>query len=233
MADKIVIGDAELWHGDWRDVLPLECDAVVTDPPYGTGAWKRDSEGMGSDCRASLVKEDWDRWDASWMDEVGDVTIGLFLPRPDLIPFLRLFVWVKPDPRPRFAGQPAYGFEPFVVARGVVQPVGGMDYVIESAPRLNRDKEATGHPHQKPEGVMCWAVGLCAGEGATVLDPYMGSGTTGVACIRTGRKFIGIEKDDRYFAIACNRIETAQRQGAMLLPAPAAPPEQAGLCFEP
>ena len=60
---------------------------------------------------------------------------------------------------------------------------------------------------------MEWCLSFVRGE--TILDPYMGSGTTGVACARLGRRFIGIEIEEKYFEIACRRIEDAQRQGRL------------------
>jgi len=69
------------------------------------------------------------------------------------------------------------------------------------------------HPTQKPVTLMEWCMEMAkVPKGATVLDPFMGSGTTGVACVKTGRNFIGIEIDETYFKIAQKRIEDAQRQ---------------------
>jgi site-specific DNA-methyltransferase (adenine-specific)/modification methylase len=73
------------------------------------------------------------------------------------------------------------------------------------------------HPTQKPIGVMKWAIGHLPEPNQTILDPFMGSGTTGVAAVQMGRKFIGIEREERYFEIACKRIEQAQRQGDMFI----------------
>jgi site-specific DNA-methyltransferase (adenine-specific) len=73
------------------------------------------------------------------------------------------------------------------------------------------------HPTQKPVALMAWAMDqVKVPEGATVLDPYMGSGTTGIACLRTNRNFIGIEKDAAHFATACARLERECNQGALL-----------------
>lgn len=74
------------------------------------------------------------------------------------------------------------------------------------------NSEKVGHPTQKPERVMLHLVSSLAPEGSTVLDPFMGSGTTGIACIRTGRKFIGIEKNPTHFKTACERIERELQQ---------------------
>ena len=81
------------------------------------------------------------------------------------------------------------------------------------------------HPTQKPVSLMCHIVGVSSRSGATILDPFMGSGTTGVACARLGRRFIGIEIEPRYFDIACRRIEAAYRQRDLFVePPPAAKP---------
>jgi len=73
------------------------------------------------------------------------------------------------------------------------------------------------HPTQKPIGVMKWAIGHLPATGSTTLDPFMGSGTTGVAAVQMGRDFIGIEREESYFEIACRRIEQAQRQGDLFI----------------
>jgi DNA modification methylase len=75
------------------------------------------------------------------------------------------------------------------------------------------EKQERVHPTQKPIELMIWCLGFL--DGATVLDPFMGSGTTGVACVRTGRNFIGVEKDERYFKIAVERIRRELAQGRM------------------
>ncbi len=202
-------GDVKLWLGDCLEILSglSGIDAVVTDPPYGTGAWKRPAAGMGSDCRAEHQQEDWDRWDDSWLERTEAATVGMFCPQTQLGEFGRMLIWHKPDARPRFSGQPAYAFEPFVIVRGVMQNRGGTDCITASAPRVNRDIEAVGHPHQKPLRVMVWCVESCSTPGQLVLDPFMGSGTTGVACVTSDRQFYGIEQDERYFDMAVKRIE--------------------------
>ena len=86
--------------------------------------------------------------------------------------------------------------------------------------------EKNGHPCPKPLGFMERLIERATLDGETVLDPFMGSGTTGVACARLGRRFIGVEIEPRYFDIACRRIEDAQRQGDMFRPQPAAKAQQ-------
>jgi len=100
------------------------------------------------------------------------------------------------------------------------------DVWMFDAPRVNH-----GHPTEKPVLLMSYLVRLSVRHAGVALDPFMGSGTTGVACAQLGRKFIGIERDPRYFSIACRRIEDAQRQGSLLdaADAPPQPREQAAL----
>jgi DNA modification methylase len=73
------------------------------------------------------------------------------------------------------------------------------------------------HPTQKPIGVMKWAIGHLPEPSSTILDPFMGSGTTGAAAVQMGKKFIGIEREPKYFDIACKRIEDAQKQGDLFI----------------
>jgi DNA modification methylase len=82
---------------------------------------------------------------------------------------------------------------------------------------MNAEAKTRQHPCQKPVPLMAWCMEKAkVPEGATVLDPYMGSGTTAIACLRTGRNFIGIELDPDYFQIACDRIDREVRQGVLL-----------------
>jgi site-specific DNA-methyltransferase (adenine-specific)/modification methylase len=86
---------------------------------------------------------------------------------------------------------------------------------------IRRGDDEREHPTQKPVGVMTWCIEQLPENCSTILDPFMGSGTTGVACARLGRRFIGIEIEPRYFDIACRRIEQAQRQRDLFVHAPA------------
>jgi DNA modification methylase len=84
------------------------------------------------------------------------------------------------------------------------------------------------HPTQKPVALMEWCLGFLP-NAETILDPFMGSGTTGVACVKLGRKFTGIELDEGYFDIACKRIEDAYKQPDMFVAPPAKPVQEAML----
>lgn len=119
---------------------------------------------------------------------------------------------------PTYNPQMRTGFKPYVVAKGgessnynasgpVTTISDGSRYPLTTI-RFDRDKGNV-HPTQKPVALMEYLIRTYTNEGDTVLDNTMGSGTTGVACVNTGRQFIGIERDDKYFAIAKQRIENA------------------------
>ena len=143
--------------------------------------------------------------------------------------YKRPLVWVKPDSAPQFTGdRPAMGYESIVCAWG--QPgrcrwqAGGKRGIYT---RLIRDNEPRLHPTQKPLALMRELVRDFTQPGEVVLDPFMGSATTGVACLLEGRRFVGIEQDPGYFAMACDRLATAANQGRLFAATPA--PRQAAL----
>jgi len=197
-------------------------NAVVTDPPYGTGQWLRMESGCGSVPKAKHSREQWDVWDTKWLDEARRISrgpIAFFLPTREVGNAIRyaeengepwrLLAWCKSDPMPMFTKQVAYGFEPVILLRDKMAR-GGRDWCEGSTPRLNRDRDATGHPHQKPFKVVCWLCEMVAEHGDTILDPFAGSGTTLVACMKTGRKGIGIESDHKYIPIIHRRCKDAE-----------------------
>jgi site-specific DNA-methyltransferase (adenine-specific) len=135
-------------------------------------------------------------------------------------------VWIKPDAMPQFNGQgPSVGHEMMCAAwygKGHSKWQGGGR---PGTFTFTKNTIGAQHPTQKPEPLMRELVNLFTFQGQTVLDPFLGSGTTGVACAKLGRKFIGIELDPKYFDIACKRIEQAYKQGDMFI-APPKKPEQ-------
>jgi DNA modification methylase len=229
------IGDATLYLGDCRDILPTlsGVDAVVSDPPYGM-AWDTDSTRFSGGKSGKIARARGDgRKD--WGEIKGDA--GPFDPSPWLgfkhcimwgsnhyaqrLPVGATLVWVKKHPGL---------FGSFLSDCEIGWKKGGHGVFAhyEQFPPPSRMAENDGtvaHPTQKPIGLMSWCVELTAG---TVLDPFMGSGTTGVACANLGRRFIGIEIEQRYFDIACRRIEEAQRQPDMFV-APSPKAEQIGM----
>ncbi|MGC8967998.1 MAG: DNA-methyltransferase [Thermus sp.] len=224
------MGRIELYQEDALEVLARlrtgSVDAVITDPPYGTGAWKRPEPGQGGNPYAHKVVEPWDAFSLAWLPEALRVARGpvvFFLPQDRLLEALlfarekgvshRLLFWAKPDPRPRPQG-PVYAFEPVLALRPL--PGKGKDYFLASSPRPGRDGEATGHPHQKPVRVMAWLVELASRPGEVVLDPFMGSGSTGAAALALGRGFVGVERERRWFAVAEERLRAALSQSPLL-----------------
>lgn len=205
MIKPTVIGNATLYLGDCRDILPTlgKVDAVVTDPPYGIGFGSKHTKWSAN---RGVVLGDWD-------DEIPDVSNLLELADDIIIwggerfnlPVRRCWLtWVKPDAAPTFASTEFAWTSWDRPARHFMQSVSGMN------------AERIGHPTQKPLRLMKWCLDFID-ETATILDPFMGSGTTGVAAVQMGRKFIGIEREPKYFDIACKRIEDAQRQGDLFI----------------
>ena len=198
-----------LIHGDCLECGPFKADAVITDPPYGI-AWDTDYRRFtrGFDVprkNHTPVANDAKPFDPTpWL---GFKTVVLFGANcyAAKLPVGSWLVWDK-----RFANGKAF------LADGEVAWLNrghGLYIYSETAQGFVR-KEPIEHPTQKPVGVMEWCMDRAkVPQGATVLDPYMGSGTTGIACIRTGRKFIGIEIDAGHFETARKRLERELSQG--------------------
>ncbi len=211
MAEKVVIGNAELWHGDCREVLPLlpPVDLILTDPPYGIGI-------AANPVRQAHERMEWDAqppsaWLFGLMQERAKHLIvwgGNYFPLPPSQTFL---VWDKMQP------------ENFSLA--MCEQAWCSFKKPAKMHRLSVTSYDKEHPTQKPVKLMEWCI-RHAPDSATVADPFMGSGTTGVAAAAMGRKFLGIERERKYFDIACERIARAQAQGQLLPPEPVAAPEQ-------
>lgn len=132
--------------------------------------------------------------------------------------YKRACFWFKVDSAPQLNGQgPAFAVEPFVTAwcgGGYSRWNGGGRRNMFQHPTNSSDRDGR-HPTEKSLSLMSELVGLFSDPGQLILDPMMGSCTTGVACIKRGRRFIGIEKDPKYFDIACERVDFAARQPDM------------------
>jgi DNA modification methylase len=231
------IGDCTLYLGDCRDILPTlgPVDAVVTDPPYSVSV-KGSKQGRGRTGTRSL---DFFAGDDDWAGMTALVAEALTLTVASLPKTLvawcghrqigpitamleaagystRLIFWRKRCPPPSTPDaaftsaveQAVYAYRPGRVWRGG-----------QTAPNIfDADSYRFGqpgkvdHPTQKPLGLIEWNTDYLTTPGQTVLDPFMGSGTTGVACARSDRAFIGIELEPAYFDIACRRIEEAYKQ---------------------
>jgi hypothetical protein len=221
MRDKLAsfrcerVGDATLYLGDCREILPLlpKVDAVVTDPPYGIGAAKM---RLGNGFKKYEIGGGWDDAPADiTMINVKDVPAiiwgGNYFPMP---PCRGPLVWDK-------AHGAGVDFADVEVAWTNLDQVARR---ITHRP-MNMDGGKV-HPTQKPIAVMEWCLGFLP-KARTILDPFMGSGTTGVACAKLGRKFIGIELEPKYFDIAVKRIDDAYRQPRLFKDEPSKPKQEA------
>ena len=209
---KEVIGDCTLYLGDCLEVMLTlgKVDAVVTDPPYGIGITKSNrlavSRGMGGKFWDDVAP------DLSAIPDVPSIIWGgnYF----DLPPTRCVLVWDKNNAGRDFADfEMAWTNLDQVARRMILRP-------------MNMDGGKV-HPTQKPIAVMQWCLGFLP-NAETILDPFMGSGTTLVACAKLGRKGIGIELDPDYFEIACKRVQAAYDQPDLFV-APPTPPTQEGM----
>lgn len=218
---KIEIGDATLYLGDCMDILPTldKVDAVITDPPYGMN-WNTDStrfSGGGSPGikRPPIIGDD-KPFDPTIFLSIGRVQIFWgFNHFAQRLPIGKTLIWLKQQP---------VSFGAFLSDAELGWCSGGNGVWAFFSPRniATAVKEGLGsvaHPTQKPVALMTWCIEQ-AGNPETILDPFMGSGTTGVAAIQMGRKFIGIEREPKYFEIACKRIEQASKQVDMFVEKP-------------
>ena len=237
---EVIIGDCRLLLGDCLEIMPLlgKVDAVVTDPPYE--AVMQSKWGvLSKQAPSSHVRHEHLGFDA--IDEtrpavanaIASINTGwsvIFCMAEgvrawrDVIEasgakYKRAMVWVKPDAMPQFNGQgPSVGHEMMVSSwhgSGHSKWNGG-----GRPGTFIYSKNTYGggsHPTQKPTPLIMEIVSLFSSANQVVLDPFMGSGTTGVACVKLGRKFIGIEIDEGYFDIACDRIRKAYAQPDMFI----------------
>jgi len=208
------IGDATLYHGDCREIMPTlgKVDAVVTDPPYGIGITKSNRLSVSR----GFEKLSWDD-EAANLDWLLPMAISAIIWGGnyfDLPAHRAPLVWDKNNAGRDFADfELAWTNLDMVARRFVMRPM-----------NMDGGKE---HPTQKPIQLMQWCLGFLP-KAETILDPFMGSGTTGVACVNLNRKFIGIELEQSYFDIACRRIEQAYKQPRLFdEPKPEQPKQEA------
>lgn len=238
-------GRVRLYLGDCREILPTlgKVDAVVTDPPYGqrqnvnvtyAGGTReraiRQRNGGSIMVRPNVyepVVGDHKPFDPGHLlDLAPELLIWGAHRFADRLPAGSWLVWDKvPTGKVRDQGDGEAAWinrdQPMRIFRllwdGLSVGTGARHEVTAGQKRY--------HPTQKPETVMAWCLGFI--KGRAILDPYMGAGATGVAAVRDGRQFIGIEIDSRYFDIACRRIEEATKQPDMFVERPPEPKQTA------
>lgn len=202
------IGDCTLYMGDCLEILPTLGGGMdlLTDPPYGISADEAAAKNKGKWGWAYYGESQWDRQRPPrevfelMLARTGDQIIwgGNYF-TDYLPPKMRWLMWDK--------GQRDFSLADFEMAwTSQDKAARAFDY-----PRALALQDGKQHPTQKPLALMKWCLGFLA-ETRTILDPFMGSGTTGVACVKLGRRFIGIEIDEGYFDIACKRIRDAYAQ---------------------
>lgn len=237
------IGACTLYLGYCREILPTlpKVDAVVTDPPFEQechAAVRRTAASIKTGVPALLdfgqITDDLRAFLPAWAADNCDGWIIAFCQVEGVaawrdameaagLKYKRGMAWVKPDSSPQFNGQgPAQGFECMASAwcgSGHSRWNGGGKRGVFTALTNQPDRHGE-HQTEKPIPLMRELVALFTSYDDTVLDPFMGSGTTGVACVKLGRKFIGIEIEPKYFDIACRRMEAAYRQPDLFVDQP-------------
>lgn len=215
MADWVEIGNARLICADCRDVLPTleKVDAVVTDPPFGVGNFVQTSGNV----RGAAVEWNDDTPSPEVFEELRRISkhriiwganfFNCFEPNGGAI------FWDKCQPMPNFSKGDIASCTHYKKTELVRIP--WTNFVVTH-------KGETPHPCERPVELYRWCIEYLPQPIATVCDPYMGSGSCGVAAVQMGRKFIGIEREPKYFEIACKRIEDAQRQGDLFIEGAAA-----------
>lgn len=224
MADIVTIGACTLYHGDFLDVLPAlpKAEAVIVDPPYGIGESSRKNATRGKpfgsrvdskNTRGTYVPPtDYGEynWDSEPLDAPRLAMVLAAAPKVilwggnfyDLPRASKWLVWDKINSGDFADCELAWTNLPGAV-RMFRHMWNGMLRDSERGQRV--------HPTQKPVALMRWCL-LQAGNPKSVTDPCMGSSPVGVACAEQGITYYGIERERRYFDIACERIDAALRQ---------------------
>jgi site-specific DNA-methyltransferase (adenine-specific) len=214
--EKVTIQDCELYLGDCLEVVESlpNVDAVISDPPYGMNL-NTDNLRFSGGARSNMAKRgqgggpgggkpivgDDKPFDPAPFADFGKVVLWGVNHFGERVNVGTQLVWIK-----RFD----HAFGSFLSDAEIAWMKGGCGVYCKRDLSLNAVAKTRKHPTQKPVKIMEWCIEKAKIKNhETVLDPYMGSGTTGVACVNLGRKFIGIEIEPKYFDIACERIEKA------------------------
>lgn len=215
-----------LYLGDCREILPslATADAVVTDPPYGIGEAAGKNKSRGNLAVAKdYGDEDWDNEPIpedlmALVRASGRYAIIFGGNYYNCTPASCWLVWDKENGTNDFADcELAWTNLPKAVRR--------LKFMWNGMLRAHGEPRGD-HPTQKPIGVMKWCIEQLPAGCSTILDPFMGSGTTGVAAVKLGKKFIGIEQNPKFFDIACRRVAEAFKQPDMFIAPSVAPATQ-------
>ena len=218
-----VIGQCELYLGDCMEIMPLleDVHAVVTDPPYGIDYGR--SNGFSASHGWGQWREncEWDKdrppkpvFDMMLSKSKHQIIWGGNYFTDFLPPSMHWLIWDK--------GQRDFSLADFEVAWGSQKRAAR---VFEYA-RCKAIKDGKQHPTQKPIDIMVRCLQELPAKTTSIMDPFMGSGTTGIACVREGKSFVGIEREESYFDIACERIRKAHQQPDLFVAAPEPKPVQ-------
>jgi DNA modification methylase len=228
---KEVVGDCTLYLSDCLTVLPKleKIDCIITDPPYGDGKntvyGLYDKQIAGNDdplLNCAMLREAYHCLRkngtiynfTNWKHED---FLRAYIAKYSRLKMRHSIVWDKNGIKLGGAFRPAH-------ERVLVFEKGKPGYRRKDYGDVQRfscvQHSVSSHPHEKPLPLLKGMLAHSTNIGDTVLDPFMGSGSTGVACAQMGRKFVGIELDEAYFDMACRRIEVAYRQGDLLCPTP-------------
>ena len=201
--------DVKLYLGDCLEVMrgmpDKSVDAVITDPPYGIGEDIRKADASGRTEFTTTKRWDLKIPDKEYFEEMFRIGNDQVIWGGNyFVDYLRNSrCWLIWDKMQKFSGADAeLAWTSFDKSTKVFR---------KSRVEFHSEEKKM-HPTQKPLSLMKWVLENYTNEGDTILDPFMGSGTTGVACVQTGRNFIGIEIDPTYFAIAERRIKEAEAQ---------------------
>lgn len=227
-ASKVTIGNCTLYREDCAFVLPTipKRYSICSDPPYGIGFEKGDSgRGVGARRNSGKILGDDKPFDPAPLLEFDEVLLFGANHYAARLPEGAWHVWDKLQGVPSFD---SFSDAELIWLKGKPTATRIVSHLWKGVLKASEKDAVKVHVSQKPVAVMAWCLRLLKGQ--TIVDPYMGSGSTGVACVKLGREFIGIEKDEKHFATACRRIEEAQQQGDFFSAGAAAQkPEQMSL----
>lgn len=223
MAEPVVIGNVTLYLGDCREILPqLNLGALICDPPYGMGYKSNHNSGRG---KCDLIRKDGDFSPITGDNEAFDPAHLLALGVPTILWGANYYSDKLPAGRKWLTWDKLAGKTPvpsgsdvehaWTSERGPSRIFTHLWRGIMRAGEENVSRSPKLHPNQKPVALMAWCLQQVKFTGV-VCDAYMGSGTTGVACLRAGIPFVGIESDLAHFETARRRIEAELAQGRLI-----------------